>query len=428
MGKKALLIGCNYPGTKIELKGCINDILQMKKLLVGRYGFSDDDITVLIDTDHSSTQPTGKNIYNALTHLVQSAKPDDVLFIHYSGHGSRFPLVTDEDDEMGYDECIVPCDMNFIFGMSFFLSFYDDIRDIVHQVPEGCHITIISDSCHSGISLRVVLAYSARDWTLLDAYWPLIKIGSLALPAVIDILNKKTGKEHIDVANLRSTLFEIFGEEVSPKIKRFMKDKVVAEENGNGGSKGSLGMVGNKAQEFLKLKWKLGKATTIEKIMKDRMVVGENGNGGSNGSLPLGMVGNKAQEFLKLKGQLEKAATIENIMKERVVAGENGNGGSNGSLPLGMMGNKTAEFLKLKWKLEKEAEHPALPKGGILISGCQTYQVSGDVAPSREDAAPHGAFSHGIQTIIAESAGGHIITSKELVFEGYGNAQEQRFS
>ncbi|KAI3749987.1 hypothetical protein L2E82_20611 [Cichorium intybus] len=26
MGKKAVLIGCNYAGTKAELKGCINDI------------------------------------------------------------------------------------------------------------------------------------------------------------------------------------------------------------------------------------------------------------------------------------------------------------------------------------------------------------------------------------------------------------------
>nr|XP_048319613.1 metacaspase-4-like [Ziziphus jujuba var. spinosa] len=126
----AAKIGRNYPGTMVELNGCVNDVYQMKKCLLDRYGFSDDNITVLID------------IYDALTRLVQSAEPGDILFIHYSGHGSRFPLEIGEDDETGYDECLVPCDMNFIFD--------DDLRDIVDQVPEGCSITIVSDSCHSG--------------------------------------------------------------------------------------------------------------------------------------------------------------------------------------------------------------------------------------------------------------------------------------
>ncbi|GLT54087.1 hypothetical protein SLA2020_273160 [Shorea laevis] len=66
MAKKAVLIGCNYPGTKAELKGCINDVKRTYQCLVDRYGFSEDDITVLIDTDDSYTQPTGKNIRRVL--------------------------------------------------------------------------------------------------------------------------------------------------------------------------------------------------------------------------------------------------------------------------------------------------------------------------------------------------------------------------
>jgi hypothetical protein len=60
MAKRAVLIGCNYPGTKAELKGCINDVKKTYRCLVDRYGFSEDDITVLIDTDDSYTQPTGR--------------------------------------------------------------------------------------------------------------------------------------------------------------------------------------------------------------------------------------------------------------------------------------------------------------------------------------------------------------------------------
>uniref|UniRef100_A0A2P2JSE0 Metacaspase 8 n=1 Tax=Rhizophora mucronata TaxID=61149 RepID=A0A2P2JSE0_RHIMU len=116
MAKKAVLIGINYPGTKAELKGCVNDVRRTYQCLVDRYGFNEEDVVVLIDTDDSYTQPTGKNIKRALTHLVQSAEAGDFLFVHYSGHGTRLPAESGEDDDTGYDECIVPCDMNLITG------------------------------------------------------------------------------------------------------------------------------------------------------------------------------------------------------------------------------------------------------------------------------------------------------------------------
>ncbi|KAL0328682.1 UNVERIFIED_CONTAM: Metacaspase-5 [Sesamum calycinum] len=116
MAKRAVLIGINYPGTKAELKGCINDVRRMHESLVERYGFDKDDITVLIDTDDSYTEPTGRNIRAALDSLVRSAQPGDVLFVQYSGHGTRLPAETGEDDDTGYDECIVPNDMNLITG------------------------------------------------------------------------------------------------------------------------------------------------------------------------------------------------------------------------------------------------------------------------------------------------------------------------
>lgn len=121
MTKKAVLIGINYPGTKAELKGCVNDVKRMYACLVDRYGFSKENITVLIDTDDRYTQPTGRNIRRALGNLVQSAEPGDVLFVHYSGHGTRLPAETGEDDDTGYDECIVPSDMNLITGLSILL-------------------------------------------------------------------------------------------------------------------------------------------------------------------------------------------------------------------------------------------------------------------------------------------------------------------
>ena len=118
MAKRAVLVGCNYPGTKAELHGCINDVNRIHKSLIQRFGFAESDITILIDTDRQHRQPTGANIKRSLHNLVSEARPGDVLFFHYSGHGVRLPAETGEDDDTGYDECIVPCDMNLITGNS----------------------------------------------------------------------------------------------------------------------------------------------------------------------------------------------------------------------------------------------------------------------------------------------------------------------
>ena len=125
MVKKAVMIGINYPGTEGELLGCINDVKRMHKSLVELYGFSEENIVELIDTEESKTQPTGKNIRQAFWDLVGSAQPGDVLFVHYSGHGTRLPPETGEDDDTGYDECIVPSDINYITGKyyTFFFCF-----------------------------------------------------------------------------------------------------------------------------------------------------------------------------------------------------------------------------------------------------------------------------------------------------------------
>uniref|UniRef100_A0A452ZFH0 Peptidase C14 caspase domain-containing protein n=1 Tax=Aegilops tauschii subsp. strangulata TaxID=200361 RepID=A0A452ZFH0_AEGTS len=143
--KRAVLVGINYAGTKAELKGCHNDVARMRRCLVDRFGFDDDGagIRVLSDADPAAPlQPTGANIRRELARLVADARPGDSLFFHYSGHGTRLPAETGQDDDTGYDECIVPSDMNLITDQ--------DFTELVQKVPDGCLFTIVSDSCHSG--------------------------------------------------------------------------------------------------------------------------------------------------------------------------------------------------------------------------------------------------------------------------------------
>ncbi|KAK7313815.1 hypothetical protein VNO77_39017 [Canavalia gladiata] len=388
MAKKAVLIGINYPGTKAELRGCINDVWRMHSCLIQRYGFSEDDIVVLIDTDKSYTEPTGKNIRSALTKLIRSAQQGDVLFVHYSGHGTRLPAETGEDDDTGYDECIVPSDMNLITD--------DDFREFVDGVPRDCKFTIVSDSCHSGglidgakeqigestkgeghhsssgFGLSSFLHRSVeeaiesrgihipsrlrhrrhkdddevfdRDIELPHEHYNYVKNRSLPLSTVIDILKQKTGKSDIDVGKLRLTLYDIFGEDASPKVKKFMKvimNKLQHGDDGSGKHGGILGLMGSLAQEFLKQKL-------------------------------------DANDYEYTKPAIET-------------------------------------HLESKYEAYAGSSKSGLPDGGILMSGCQTDQTSADASPSGNSASAYGAFSNAIQAIIEETDGA--VTNQELILK-----------
>ncbi|KAI3923566.1 hypothetical protein MKW92_014184 [Papaver armeniacum] len=139
-GKKrlAVLVGCNYPNTRNELHGCINDVLSMKDVLVNKLGFKPSNIELLTDAPGSSIMPTGMNIKAMLNRMVDRAEPGDVLFFHYSGHGTRIPSY----HGFKQDEAIVPCDFNLITDV--------DFRQLVNRLPVGSSFTILSDSCHSG--------------------------------------------------------------------------------------------------------------------------------------------------------------------------------------------------------------------------------------------------------------------------------------
>ncbi|KAL9232693.1 hypothetical protein vseg_007773 [Gypsophila vaccaria] len=138
--KMAVLVGCNYPNTAYELHGCINDVVATRELLIGRFGFESSRIQMLTDQGHvsSGVLPTGVNIKKALSNMIDEAQEGDVLFFHYSGHGTRVASKLHFKEE----EAIVPCDFNLITDV--------DFRQLVNRLPKGASFTILSDSCHSG--------------------------------------------------------------------------------------------------------------------------------------------------------------------------------------------------------------------------------------------------------------------------------------
>src|SRR5918992_1486384 len=93
MVKRAVLIGVNrYRMAGADLRGCVNDVINLQKVLTQRYQFAKTDITTLLD--YKATQ---KAIQSAIYKLIRGARRDDVLLIHFSGHGSNVP--DDNGDE-----------------------------------------------------------------------------------------------------------------------------------------------------------------------------------------------------------------------------------------------------------------------------------------------------------------------------------------
>lgn len=160
--RKSVLVGINYFGTKAELRGCINDVWNMKKLLTETFGWDASCIRILVDDRQAPGNygpPTKANIISALRWLAEGVESGDVLFFHFSGHGaqSEDPNGYEED---GMNETICPMD----FQQAGMIT-DDEIGDmIVKDLPEGTRLTAIMDCCHSGTGLDLPFTWTGRAW------------------------------------------------------------------------------------------------------------------------------------------------------------------------------------------------------------------------------------------------------------------------
>ncbi|XVE68434.1 hypothetical protein DITRI_Ditri09bG0068400 [Diplodiscus trichospermus] len=208
-GKKrlAVLVGCNYPNTQYELHGCVNDVLAMRDLLLKRFGFDPSHVQLLIDAPMSSVMPTGVNIKAALDTMVNQAEAGDVLFFHYSGHGTRIPTLK-PGHPFRQDEAIVPCDFNLITDV--------DFRQLVNRLPKEASLTILSDSCHSG-GLIDKEKEQIGPSIIKNATPPVsYKARSIPLESILQQLIPLT---RINTSDIATHLLESFGADASLKFR-----------------------------------------------------------------------------------------------------------------------------------------------------------------------------------------------------------------
>ena len=180
MSKYALLVGINYRGTRAELKGCINDVQDMKNYLLQHRGYVEANITVL--TEDTEKKPTAANILHGLSTLMLRGHTNGAkeLWFHYSGHGSSTRDNNGDEDD-GMDETIVPLD----YTRSGMIT--DDIlHDYIEHKPVGCEMICILDCCHSGTILDLKYQYKGGSNHSIENAHSRVPSGVIMLSGCMD--------------------------------------------------------------------------------------------------------------------------------------------------------------------------------------------------------------------------------------------------
>ncbi|OEL37240.1 Metacaspase-1 [Dichanthelium oligosanthes] len=147
--KRALLVGVSYMGTARELKGTINDVTEMRRLLVDKFGFPSGCILELTEKESDPSRvPTRENLLLAMRWLTEGCASGDSLVFQFSGHGVQQLDLTDDEVD-GYDEALCPADFE---QRGVILD--DEINEaIVRPLGRGVKLHAIIGTCHCGTIL-----------------------------------------------------------------------------------------------------------------------------------------------------------------------------------------------------------------------------------------------------------------------------------
>jgi len=143
-----------------DLPGAERDARAMRDVLVGRFGFPEENVHMLLNRE-----ATRAAIESELTEWLPSvARPGDQVVFYFAGHGSQ---IWDEngDEDDGLDETIVPADVD-PFDPSFDIV-DEELGEWLRALPTTL-VSYVHDNCNGGTGTRAVTPFSrarvlARD-------------------------------------------------------------------------------------------------------------------------------------------------------------------------------------------------------------------------------------------------------------------------
>ena len=182
--KVALLIGINAYPARDRLYGPVTDVELQRQLLIHRFGFNPADIHALTDAD-----ATRANILGTFEeYILNSVGPEDVVVIHYSGHGARvaeYGLMQQFLDEANRD-CIdletcqnttlVPVDYGDGSGSAPVEGIMGHTLLLMRSALPTNNVTLVLDCCYSGGGKRgnVIMRSLLTDLEIRDNEAPQI--------------------------------------------------------------------------------------------------------------------------------------------------------------------------------------------------------------------------------------------------------------
>ncbi|KAE8336266.1 caspase domain-containing protein [Aspergillus arachidicola] len=157
----AILIGINAYQEK-PLEGSVRDVQRMQKHLekistsiqieiLTATRSQDPEARTPIEPQH--LWPTHQNVISALTRVVSSAKPGDIVYIHYSGHGTRTGPYHSYSNSSAGDLALVLLDERNK-GREKYLHGAVLAYHLKQMVDKGLVVTLVLDCCFSATVYR----------------------------------------------------------------------------------------------------------------------------------------------------------------------------------------------------------------------------------------------------------------------------------
>jgi len=136
----ALVIGIDKYDNVKNLDYAVDDANSIKNLLVEKFSFPSDNITLLLNKKATYTK-----IKKALSHVTRQADEKDRILIFFAGHGATIELP--ESGEMGY---LLPSDGNKddLFTTSIPMQ---DLKTI-SSMSKAKHVLFLIDACYGGLA------------------------------------------------------------------------------------------------------------------------------------------------------------------------------------------------------------------------------------------------------------------------------------
>ena len=135
-----LPIGCQESP---PLEYAVNDAKSIKELLVNKFGFKDENIRLLIDSE-----ATKESIRIALNSVARLAKSNDRVLIYFSGHGQTITSVESNNMKIGY---LIPVNGDLKDPVLNSIA----MDEILLLCQSECkHLLFLMDACYSGLMAK----------------------------------------------------------------------------------------------------------------------------------------------------------------------------------------------------------------------------------------------------------------------------------